>query len=220
MSLLNQILLSDSLKRDSLLTESLQGLNKYFLIHSNMNATSIFIFLKILLNNGNIGVDDLLILTVVLDEGTETLVALDEGGLFIEGVDVLEDGVFDLVGFLDAVDLLLPVLVGDLFEKGAFVLLEQHCHMVEYSLLADGKLFPNVQLEPVNIVHNFLLHITLKTYINTIVILQLTHLLITLMLHLSQRLVQVYVSGLLFCLVVLFSVLDHAGRAERHQALL
>ncbi len=185
-----------------------------------MNATSIFIFLKILLNNGNIGVDDLLILTVVLDEGTETLVALDEGGLFIEGVDVLEDGVFDLVGFLDAVDLLLPVLVGDLFEKGAFVLLEQHCHMVEYSLLADGKLFPNVQLEPVNIVHNFLLHITLKTYINTIVILQLTHLLITLMLHLSQRLVQVYVSGLLFCLVVLFSVLDHAGRAERHQALL
>lgn len=164
MSLLNQILLSDSLKRDSLLTESLQGLNKYFLIHSNMNATSIFIFLKVLLNNGNIGVDDLLILTVVLDEGTETLVALDEGGLFIEGVDVLEDGVFDLVGFLDAVDLLLPVLVGDLFEKGAFVLLEQHCHMVEYSLLADGKLFTNVQIEPVNIVHNLLLHITQKLH--------------------------------------------------------
>jgi hypothetical protein len=128
-----------------------------------MNATSIFIFLKILLNNGNIGVDDLLILTVVLDEGTETLVALDEGGFFIEGVDVFEDGVFDLVGLLDAVDLLLSVLVSDLFEKGALVFFEQHCHMVEYCLFADGKLFPNVQLEPVNIVHNLLLHITLKT---------------------------------------------------------
>lgn len=129
-----------------------------------MNATCIFIFLKVLLDNGNIGVDDLLILTVVLDEGTETLVALDEGGLFVEGVDVLEDGVFDLVGFLDAVDLLLSVLVSDLLEKGAFVLLKQHCHMVEYSLLAYGQLFPNIQLEPVNIVHNFLLNITQKIH--------------------------------------------------------
>ena len=164
MGLFNQILLSDSLKRDSLFTESLQGLNKDFLIQSNMNATRIFIFFEVLLNNGNIRVDDLLILAVVLDEGTETLVTLDEGGLFVERVDVLEDGVFDLVGFLDAVDLLLSVLVSDLLEKGAFVLLEQHCHMVEYSLLADGQLFPNIQLEPVNIVHNFLLLITQKIH--------------------------------------------------------
>lgn len=48
-----------------------------------MDPACVFVFLQILFDDIDIGVDDFLVLAVVFDQGAETLVALDLGSLVI-----------------------------------------------------------------------------------------------------------------------------------------
>lgn len=54
---------------------------------------------------------------------------------------------------MEVVDFLVAVLVSDLFEEGGFVLVEEHCDVVEHCLFADGQLFFDVQFQPLDVVH-------------------------------------------------------------------
>ena len=144
-----------------LFADVLQSSRQFLGVEGDVEPAGPFVLLDVLCDLAHRILQHLLIRLIEADECGEALVALEEGDLVIESLDLADDVLPYLLALLPAVDRVLGVLAADLVDELALVGLELLVDEVVQLVLALGQLLADVVGQALDVVGQ--LHLDSRT---------------------------------------------------------